>query len=96
MSEIKEDSSEFKTIRDPLIEPFFITIDQYCYTLNTMSVPFEGGKSYLKSIGHYSDFDSCLAKITRLRVNNQNYNSIREYINEYKRLIDELKTLTKI
>ena len=85
------------TIKDPAIEPFFISKDQYCYTVMETITPDEKnvgkfgkkdngnqGKNYEKSMGHYSSLASALRKITEAKIDlKDEYSTIIEYINEY-------------
>jgi hypothetical protein len=105
MSEIKEPSlSNTTIIRDPKIEPFFISKDAYCYTIFKTVTPdvryTEGnkpGKDYIKPLGHFSSFASCLKRLAKEKVdNNQSYDSIQEYIQTFKKLEDSIKELLNV
>jgi len=105
MSEIKEPSlSNTTIIRDPKIEPFFISKDAYCYTIFKTVTPdiryTEGnkpGKDYVKPLGHYSSFASCLKALAKEKVdNNQSYDSIQEYIQTFKSLETSIKELLNV
>jgi len=105
MSEIKEPSlSNTTIIRDPKIEPFFISKDAYCYTIFKTVTPdiryTEGnkpGKDYVKPLGHYSSFASCLKALAKEKVdNNQSYESIQEYIQTFKSLETSIKELLNV
>ncbi len=95
MNKEKEESNQ-KTIKDPLIEPYFIGVDSYCYTIYENVVPnpkYENsGKTYIKTVGYYSNFDSCLEKISKNLANSKNYSSIKEYMNEFNQIKNQLKT----
>jgi hypothetical protein len=105
MSEIKEPSlSNTTIIRDPKIEPFFISKDAYCYTIFKTVTPDVRytennlpGKDYVKPLGHYSSFASCLRALAKEKVdNNQSYDSIQEYIQTFKKLEDSIKELLNV
>lgn len=105
MSEIKEPSLPNTTIiRDPKIEPFFISKDAYCYTIFKTITPdiryTENnlpGKDYVKPLGHYSSFASCLKALAKEKVdNNQSYDSIQEYIKTFKNLETSIKELLNV
>lgn len=95
-----EKETSNKSINDPLIDPYFIEIDQYCYTVSERVTPdpkyTTNGKEYKKTIGHYSNFDSCLKTIAKHKVNSKEYLTIIDYINEYKEVTNQLKNLTQI
>lgn len=102
MAKIKTESLQ-KSISDPLLEPFFVTVDQYCYTVNLRVTPDpknieEGkeGKEYTKVVGHYSSFNSCLEIISKQKLNTKNYSSVKEYLNEFNAITNQLKTLTQL
>ena len=59
-------------IRDPLLEPYFIGKDAYCYTAYEVITPQKKylekgslGKDYEKPIGHYKDFGNALEAIMK-------------------------------
>ncbi len=103
-NKIEGDDSKFesniKTINDPLIEPYSIQIDQYCYTVLERITPdiryTSSGKEYIKPVGHYTNFNSCLEAIAKCKTNSKNYNSIKAFIKEYGIIKDEMKNLTHI
>ena len=63
-----------QTITDPLLEPFFITKDEYSYTVK-QNVTSDAshfrskgtGKTYEKSLYYYADFEQALEKIAELQ-----------------------------
>ena len=98
-------------IKDPEIEPFHISKDQYCYTVIETITPDvknlgrfgnkgnkNEGKSYEKPIGHYSSFVSALRSIAKNKVDYQKeYNSVVSYIKEFEYQKEEMsKLLSKI
>jgi hypothetical protein len=105
MTEIKEPSTSNTTIiRDPKIEPFYISKDAYCYTIFKTVIPDirytennKPGKEYSKSLGHYSSFASCLRSLAKQKVDdNQSYSSIQEYIAKFKELELSIKELLNV
>lgn len=95
------------TIKDPSIEPFFITKDQHCYTVVETITPDKKnvgrfkkkdngneGKKYEKPIGHYSSFSQALNKIAKEKVDLiEDYSSIKSYLNEWENQQNELKQI---
>lgn len=89
--------SNAKVITDPLLEPYFIDMDQYCFTVFEKITPEnEGGKIYSKSVGHYSNLGSCLDTVIRRKTNNKSYESLRAYLDEFKQITNTLNVLRKI
>ncbi len=98
-------------IKDPAIHPFYLSKDQYCYTIMEVVTPDaknlgrfgnkgnkNEGKDYEKALGHYSSLGAALNKVAKLKVDTQeNYDSILEYIQQFEMQKDEMsKLLTKI
>ena len=95
------------TIKDPVIEPFYISKDQHCYTVVETITPDNKnvgrfkkkdngnqGKKYEKPVGHYSTLSKSLEKIAKLKVDlKEDYSSIQDYINEYNLQQEEIKQL---
>ena len=80
-----------QTIKDPALEPYFITKDEHCYTLKELVQPNSNhfrtqgeGKSYEKSLSYYPKIEQVLERIARLKMDSKDYNSLTEYINEFK------------
>jgi len=100
MTQTQIENSEIKTITDPVLEPYYIAMDEYNYTVQEVVTPnpkySETGNTYTKPVGHYSTFNSCIATIAKRKVNTRSYTSIREYINEYKKIISELNKTFEI
>jgi len=93
-------------ITDPLLEPYFIGKDTYCYTVYESVAPKktragtvlkegESGEVYEKPQGHYSSFGAALQKIAKEKLNNEkpHYASIKEYVERWEELLTELKKL---
>jgi hypothetical protein len=86
-------------IKDPVLEPFYISKDQYCYTVMEVITPEEKnlgrfgnkgnkneGKDYEKSLGHYGNLASALKKIAKSKLDVKlEYNSIKEYIDTWNK-----------
>tara|TARA_R110000782_G_scaffold40390_4_gene93347 strand:- start:608 stop:928 length:321 start_codon:yes stop_codon:yes gene_type:complete len=98
--------SNNSTIKDPLLEPYYVGKDAHCYTVYESVAPKKtragdvlkkGAKGviYEKPQGHYSSFGGALQCIAKLKLNfkGKNYSSIREYVDEWKMLMVELKKL---
>ena len=98
-------------IRDESIKPFYISKDQYCYTVMEVITPDKknlgrfgkkgnknAGKDYEKSIGHFNTLSSALRKISKEKIDNtKDYDSIGSYIKEYESIKQQTeKLLNKI
>ena len=89
------------TIRDPFLEPFYIQKDTYCYTVLEDATPDQrytkSVEKIQKTIGYYTSFGSCLRRIASLKTSNKaEYNSISEYIQEWKEIENKINQLIKI
>jgi hypothetical protein len=81
-------------ITDPAMEPYFISVDDNCMTVNIKVTPdaryTENGKDYVKIIGHYSTLGSSLKCVIREKTNSQSYDSIKEYIDTYESITNTI------
>jgi len=91
-------------IKDNLLEPYFIGKDAHCYTAYEVITPQKKylekgseGKNYEKPIGHYTDFGSAVQSIMKAKLNrgDKEFDSIKDYLNEWNKIKLELKTLTE-
>jgi uncharacterized protein YutD len=83
-----------RTITDPVMEPYFITVDDNCMTVNIRVIPdaryTDSGKEYNKIIGHYSNLASALKSIAKDKTNSQSYDSLQSYVQEYHSITEKL------
>lgn len=81
-----------KTIMDPSLEPYFISMDEYCYTVKQKVIPTysENKKEYFQDVGHYTDFGSVIKKIIKLKTNSRSFSSLKEYLQEYKQIQESI------
>lgn len=100
MSETKRRKS-IQTITDPLLEPFFITKDEYSYTVkqNVTSDASHfrskgNAKTYEKSLYYFTHFNQALNKIAELQAGIENFDSLEEYINQYTKISTNIKNYT--
>ena len=79
-------------INDPVMEPYFISMDDNCMTVNIKVTPdtrySDSGKDYNKIVGHYSNLSSALKSIAKDKVNSKSYDSLQEYMDAYSALIN--------
>jgi hypothetical protein len=94
-------------IKDPVMGPFHLSKDQYCYTIVETITPEEKnlgrfgnkgnkneGKNYEKNISHHSTLGSALGKIAKMRLDaKQDYDSIKDYLKEFEIQKEEMKQL---
>ena len=90
-----------QTITDPLLEPFFITKDEYSYTVK-QNVTSDAShfrakgkaKTYEKSLYYFANMDQALQKIANLKSDIGNFDSLEEYINNYIKISTNIKNYT--
>lgn len=104
MQEEKEVLSSLTLIKDPLIEPYFIGKDgDSSYTIyESLKIGNNNKgrgrktrtKEGIKPISYHTTFGACLSSIAKLKIDNRPvYNSISEYVNEWKRVKEEINQI---
>jgi|TARA_R110000796_G_scaffold3761_1_gene14384 hypothetical protein len=90
-----------QTITDPLLEPFFITKDEYSYAVKEIiksdADHFRSkgkGKEYEKSLYYYPKFGQAISKIAELKAQKGNFDSMEKYLNNYKLISNQIKNYT--
>jgi hypothetical protein len=83
-------------IKDPALEPYYIQLDDYCYAVQQIIISQESGKEYQNTLGFYSDFGSCLKAIAKNEVKKGSYESIKEFLTEYNKIINRLTSVTDL
>lgn len=94
----------YTIIKDPSLEPFYVSKDQYCYTVYENVTPDPSnlendskGKDYQKSHGHFSKFSNALESIARMKLDSQNkeYDTIRSYIKDWEYQVKLMEKILK-
>lgn len=75
-----------KKLTDPVLEPYFIQMDELNYTLCEAA---ESGS--VKVLGYYSSLGRALEAYCKSSVVKNDYSSIRDYITEYNNLIEKVR-----
>ena len=90
-----------QTIQDPLLEPFFISKDDYCFTVKEMvtSNPdhFRSNnesKTYEKALYFFPTFEMALSKIAELKTEFKDYATLESYIEDYTLIKNQIKKYT--
>jgi len=92
MSQEKQEAqSGTSTIRDEVLEPYFIGKDHYCYTVYENVTSSESpNKTYVKSWGHFGKLDAALKSVAQMKVHKKkDFNSLQEYIKEWTDIQEE-------
>ena len=93
-----------QTIKDPVLEPYYIGRDSHCYTVYEVITPDSDrlrskdskGEDYEKPVAHYSNFGSALYKIDECQLHNNSkkeYTSVREYLDRWDELNEKIEIL---
>jgi hypothetical protein len=89
-------------ITDPKMDPYYIGKDSHCYTVYEVVTPQakylekgSEGKDYEKPVAHYSNFSKALERVykEKLNSNKEHYTSIKEYIDEWDKIKNELSEI---
>ena len=98
---MSEKRKSIQTITDSLLEPFFITKDEYSYTVKEMVTSDANhfrskgkSKTYEKSLYYFSEFEQALHKIADLKATKGNFNSLKGYIENYELIKNQIKNYT--
>ena len=90
-----------QTITDPLLEPYFITKDEYSYSVKEMVTPDTNhfrskgkSKSYEKSHYFYPELGQAINKIAELKSTKTDFNNLNEYLENYKLIKNQIKNYT--
>lgn len=90
-----------QTLTDPKLEPFFITVDDYCFTIkervtsDTDHFKSNGKvKMYEKSLFYVPNLGIALTRIAELKAGIGDFNSLDEYLKNYETITNEIKEYT--
>ena len=80
-----------KKLTDPVLEPYFIQMDELNYTLCE-----ELDSGNVKTIGYYSSLGKTLESYCKISMVKNDYSSVKEYMSEYNSLVDKIKNTFNI
>jgi len=86
-------------IEDPSLEPYFITVDDNCYTVNIKVTKNKDhfrstgkNKTYSKALTFHATFKHALERITQDQLHTkESYTSLSEFLNHYKNIESNIK-----
>jgi hypothetical protein len=77
------------TLKDPIIEPYYIQMDENNYALY-ISLVNDGGKESSTLIGYYPNLGSCLRRIAERKTKINDYSSLKEFMYNYNQEINKI------
>lgn len=81
-----------KFINDPALGDYFIQVDDLNYSAFIKIIP-DSGIPYDSLVGHFSTLSRALERIAEHKVRQQSYDTLRGYIEELKKIKNELKNI---
>ena len=91
----KPSKSNLRFIKDPVLTPYYIQLDDHCY-IAQKSTFSESGKEYQNTLGHFSSLSNCLEVIARDGAKSQSYDSLKEFVERFEQKTEELKNIIRL
>lgn len=82
-------STTLTYIKDPILEPYYIQIDDYNYAL-CKKITTGDNNEYESKIGFYKNLGSCLSAMVKNQIHQSSFESLQDYITKYKELQNRL------
>jgi len=90
-------------IEDPNLEPYYITKDENCYTVNIKVTSDKNhfrstgkSKTYSKALTFHANFDQALERISKEKLHTkEHYKNLSNFLNEYKNIETNIKNYIK-
>ena len=89
------------TITDPILDPYFITKDDHCYTVNVKVESDKDhfrskgkSKTYSKSISYHARFDQALRWISDEQLHIKKKLDLNEFLTQFKIIRNNIKEYT--
>jgi ppGpp synthetase/RelA/SpoT-type nucleotidyltranferase len=86
----KEKKTYTRYLKDPVLEPYYLQLDDYGYVLHKSITAGESGNDYSQVIGYYNNLTSALKALAKNNSMSKNYDSIQAYIDNYESIINKL------
>ena len=94
-------SRSLTTISDPSLDPYFITKDDHCYTVNIKVESDKDhfrskgkSKTYSKSISYHARFDQALRWISDEQLHIKKKLDLSEFLTQFKNIRNNIKEYT--
>jgi len=88
----KPSKSNLRFIKDPVLTPYYIQLDDHCY-IAQKSTYSETGHEYQNTIGHFGKLSTCIEAIARDDAKSRSYDSLKEFVERFETKSEELKNL---
>ena len=89
------------TITDPILDPYFITKDDHCYTVNVKVESDKDhfrskgkSKTYSKSISYHARFDQALRWVSDEQLHIRKKLDLNEFLTQFKNIRNNIKEYT--
>jgi len=86
----KAKKSYTRYLKDPILEPYYLQLDDYGYVLHKGIVAEESGNDYSQVIGYYNSLAGALKALAKNDSMSKSYDSIQAYIDNYESVINKL------
>ena len=75
-------------IKDTILGDYYIVLDEYNFSAYKVITP-DSGIPYDHCVGHYKNLSSALKQIADNTMKGKTYDSIKQYISEYKSILNK-------
>jgi len=86
-------------IKDPIIEPFFIDVEEDQFTLRETCVVQEGetaGNTYIMTRGYFTTLEACIKKIVKTKIAREDETlNLEAFLTRYKKEFDQIDIILK-
>ena len=86
-------------IKDPIIEPFFIDVEEDQFTLRETCVVQEGetaGNTYIMTRGYFTTLEACIKKIVRTKIAREDETlDLEGFLKRYKEEFSQIDLILK-
>jgi hypothetical protein len=86
----KKNDQNSGVITDPAMDPFFITMDEYNFTLMKR---YNGDKGHAATVGYFNSFSACVRAIASYQSRAGQFDSLNEYVTNYQSIVDKLNVV---
>jgi hypothetical protein len=92
----KKNEKTTRYIKDPLLAPYYIQLDDYCFGVHKALYAGESGKERQQTLGFYKSLNSALSAIAKDEAMSKNYDSLKEFMQEYTNITNRISNLITV
>lgn len=92
----KKDLKTTRYIKDPLLAPYYIQLDDYCFGVHKAIYAGDSGKERQQTLGFYKSLEGALTAIAKDEAMSKDYDTLKDFMVEYNAITNRISNLITV